>query len=171
MSAERIESLLAEIDATAEPGTLDRVRELVEELLALYGSGIARFLALLGEEGALSERLRGRVVQDETLSALLTLHGLHPEDAEARVEAALERVRPQLGAHAGGVTLLGIDDRRVVRIRLEGNCDGCASSAATLRNLVERAIEDAAPDLAGVEVDSSDAPADAGLLQIGRRHP
>jgi Fe-S cluster biogenesis protein NfuA len=169
MSADRIESLLAELNATAEPRTLDRVRELVEELLALYGGGISRLLSLLGEEGALSERVRQRVVEDETLSALLTLHGLHPDDVEARVEAALERVRPQLGAHAGGVTLLGIDDRRVARIRLEGSCDGCASSASTLRNLVERAIEDAAPDLAGVEVENGEHAAGTQLVQLGRR--
>jgi Fe-S cluster biogenesis protein NfuA len=169
MSAERIESLLAEISATAEPRTLERVRELVEELLALYGTGISRLLSVVGEDGALSERVRRRVVEDETLSALLTLHGLHPEDAEARVEAALERVRPQLGAHAGGVTLLGIDDHRVAWIRLEGSCDGCASSASTLRNLVERAIEDAAPDLAGVQVESADRATDGHLIQIGRR--
>jgi Fe-S cluster biogenesis protein NfuA len=171
MNGERIESLLAEIQSTAEPRTLDRVRELVEELLALYGSGIARFLALLGEEGVLSEGVRRRVVQDETLSALLTLHGLHPDDAEARVQAALERVRPHLGAHAGGVTLLGIDDRRFARIRLEGSCDGCASAAATLRDLVERAIEDAAPDLAGVLVESSAAALEGPLVQLGRRPP
>jgi Fe-S cluster biogenesis protein NfuA len=171
MSAERIESLLSEISTTAEPRTLDRVRELVEELLSLYGDGISRLLSLVGEEGALSERVRRRVVEDETLSALLTLHGLLPEDAEARGEAALERVRPQLGAHAGGVTFLGIDDRRVARIRLEGSCDGCASSASTLRNLVERAIEDAAPDLAGVHVENADRPTDGQLVQIGRRQP
>ena len=170
MSAERIEALLAEINASAEPRTLDRVRELVEELLALYGSGLSRLLALLGEEGALSEGVKRRVVQDETLSALLTLHGLHPDDAEARVEAALERVRPQLGAHAGGVTLLGIDERRFVQIRLEGSCNGCGASEATLRDLIERAIEDAAPDLAGVRVEGAEGRGDGRLVQL-RRQP
>ena len=41
----------------------------------------------------------------------------------------------------------------VVYLSLQGNCDGCASSAATLKTTIEQAIYAAAPDVAGIEVE------------------
>jgi Fe-S cluster biogenesis protein NfuA len=152
MSGERIEALLGELRTSAEPPTLVRVEELVEQLVDLYGSGIARILQLVDQSGALTEAVRRSLADDPLVSALLTLHGLHPHDVSARIEGALERVRPYLASHAGGVSLLGID-AGVARIRLEGTRDGGASSAATVRELLERAIQEAAPEIARVEVE------------------
>jgi nitrite reductase/ring-hydroxylating ferredoxin subunit len=44
------------------------------------------------------------------------------------------------------VELLGVDDG-VVKLRLEGSCKGCPSSAATLKTAIEEAIMAAAPDV------------------------
>jgi Fe-S cluster biogenesis protein NfuA len=170
VNGERIETLLGQIRQTAEPATVSRVEELVERLLEVYGGGLARILALVAEAGAMTAPLEGALASDPAVSALLTLHGLHPHDARTRVEAALARVRPYLGTHAGGVTLVGIDERGVAHVRLEGTCDGCASSASTLNDLVRRAVEEAAPEIAGVEVDNARAPTHpAPLVQLGRR--
>jgi len=180
MNGERIEALLGEIRTTAEPQTRERVEELVERLLEVYGGGLARILALVSEEGAMTASLENALVADPLLSALLTLHGLHPHDATARIEAALDRVRPYLRSHAGGISLVGIDERRVVRVRLEGTCNGCTSSDATLRDLVRRAVEEAAPEMAGVEVVDAAPPTHPPPhapphapphVQIGRRGP
>ena len=54
-------------------------------------------------------------------------------------------MRPALKSHGGEVTLLGVDDG-VVRLKMEGSCHGCPSSAATLKNTIEEAIIAAAPD-------------------------
>jgi Fe-S cluster biogenesis protein NfuA len=170
VSQDRIEVLLGQLRDTAEPATLARVEELVERLLELYGQGLGRVLSLLADGGAMTESLKAALTADPLVSGLLTLHGLNPVDVTARVEAALERVRPLLGAHAGGVALVNVDDRRVVHLRLEGACDGCASSRATLEGLVRQAIEDAAPEVAGVEVEGmSPATHAAPLVQLGRR--
>ena len=59
-----------------------------------------------------------------------------------------------------------------VRIRLEGHCQGCPSSMVTLKLAVEKAIYEAAPDVAAIEVlDPPDAsvsgpPAIAGLVSL-----
>jgi Fe-S cluster biogenesis protein NfuA len=98
------------------------------------------------------------------ISSLLLLHGLHPQDLEERVAAALERVRPDLHAHGGDVELLSIDDG-VVRLRMQGNCDGCPSSAATLKFTIEQAIYAAAPDVAAIEVEGIESPP-PGLVQL-----
>ena len=68
---------------------------------------------------------------------------------------ALETVKPTLAQHGGGVEFLGIDEG-VVRLRLEGNCNGCPSSSQTLRNLVETALDEVAPDRAGLEVTTAE---------------
>ncbi len=99
-------------------------------------------------------------------SGLLIVHGLHPYPVEQRVEAALERVRPYLGSHGGDVELLGVDDVGVVRLRLLGSCDGCPSSAVTLQLAVEGAVEDAAPEITGIEVETPVREAAGGLISI-----
>ncbi len=96
---------------------------------------------------------------------LLVLHDLHPDDVLTRVQAALDRVRPYLGSHAGGVSLLGVDADGVAHLRLEGSCDGCASSALTVKSAIEDAILVAAPDVVAVEAEGMVEPGPA-LLQI-----
>jgi Fe-S cluster biogenesis protein NfuA len=106
-----------------------------------------------------------RLATDHLVSALLVLHGLHPQGVAARVHEALDRVRPLLGAHGGGVTLLAVDGV-VARVRLEGACGGCASSGVTLRALVERAIAEGAPEVTSVEVVEADK---TDVVQLRRR--
>jgi Fe-S cluster biogenesis protein NfuA len=50
-------------------------------------------------------------------------------------------------------------------LRLQGNCHGCPSSAETLRQLIEQAIYQAAPDARAIEVE--DLAAGAGLQVAG----
>ena len=93
------------------------------------------------------------------MASLLLVHGLHPYDVETRVEQALDGVRPYLGSHGGDVELLGVTDDGVVRLRLLGSCDGCPSSSVTLKLAVEEAIEAAAPEVDGIEVEEPRPPA------------
>ncbi len=81
------------------------------------------------------------------------------------MSGALDEVRPYLLAHGGGVELLGIADG-VVRLRLEGACNGCPSSALTLRTAVEEAIARAAPDVERIDAEGAVEPSGSGLLQI-----
>ena len=55
-------------------------------------------------------------------------------------------------SHGGDVELLGVEDG-VARLRLQGSCRSCAASSATLELAVRQALEEAAPDLAGMEVE------------------
>jgi nitrite reductase/ring-hydroxylating ferredoxin subunit len=52
-----------------------------------------------------------------------------------------------------------------VRLAMRGSCDGCASSAATLKLAIEDAIQRAAPDVEAVVADGA-APVAPTLLQI-----
>jgi Fe-S cluster biogenesis protein NfuA len=169
MSGERIEALIAEIRSSADGPTVGRVEELVEELVDLYGTGLSRIVSLLHQAGAFTGALRAGLTGDPLVSALLTLHGLHPDDTTTRVQAALDRVRPYLASHAGGVSLLGIE-AGVARIRLEGSCDGCASSTAAAGELLERAVQEAAPEVTHVELERGPRAA-SDLVQLRRVSP
>jgi Fe-S cluster biogenesis protein NfuA len=148
---EAVEALLDRVESFPEPQR-EVTHELVQALLDMYGEGLARITASCEVP-----------VEDELVSHLLLLHGLHPVPVEQRVVGALDEVRPYLLAHGGGVELLGVSEG-VVRLSLEGACHGCPSSALTLRSAVEEAIMRAAPDVERIEADGVAEP--SGLLQI-----
>jgi Fe-S cluster biogenesis protein NfuA/nitrite reductase/ring-hydroxylating ferredoxin subunit len=157
----RIEELLGQIRSAGDPGTAETAEEIVRLVVELYGAGLERTVELAGPDAL------ERFVGDELVASLLVLHGLHPKDTETRVVEALDKVRPYLGSHAGGVELLGVDpEAGVVRLRLEGSCDGCPSSTQTVKLAIERAIEQAAPEVTAVEVENLTVEKEPQLLQI-----
>ena len=48
------------------------------------------------------------------------------EELKQKVEDALEEIRPFLQNDGGDITLVDIEDDRLVKVRLEGNCVGCS---------------------------------------------
>jgi Fe-S cluster biogenesis protein NfuA/nitrite reductase/ring-hydroxylating ferredoxin subunit len=152
----RIETLLGEIETLADPNARSKAAEMAQVLLELYGEGLARMMEVVarGEE---CERTFKVFAEDELISHLLLLHGLHPLDVETRVVQALEEVRPYLQSHGGNVELLGIEGG-VARVRLQGSCDGCPSSTVTLKLAIEEAVLKAAPDLEGIEAEGVTEP-------------
>jgi Fe-S cluster biogenesis protein NfuA/nitrite reductase/ring-hydroxylating ferredoxin subunit len=163
---DRIESLL---DGLTSGPDKDTAEELVGLLVEMYGSGLQRVVEVVRES---DPALVHRLAEDELVESLLLLHDLHPLDVDARVQRALDGVRPYLGSHAGGVEYLGVDADGVARLRLEGNCDGCPSSTLTVKMAIEGAIQTAAPEVTGVEVEGVAEPtAPTTLLQVGMGPP
>jgi len=155
-AGDRIEQLL-EASSSAGSVARERAEELVRVVVELYGAGLERALDIVHEAGQLSDELLDRLADDELVASLLLVHGLHPHDVHTRVERALEKVRPYLGSHEGDVELLEVTDEGVVRLRMLGSCDGCPSSAVTLRLAVEGAITATAPEVVGIEVEETPA--------------
>lgn len=152
-AGERIEALLAELRSVDDPRVQDTAEELVQVLVEVYGAGLDKIVQIVGADTAAGEAQVQRLADDEFVASLLILHGLHPQDTETRVQQALDKVRPYLGSHAGGCEFLGIDETGVVHLRLEGSCHGCPSSTITVKMAIERAIEAAAPEITGIEVE------------------
>jgi Fe-S cluster biogenesis protein NfuA/nitrite reductase/ring-hydroxylating ferredoxin subunit len=158
-----IERLLEEVDALPDPAARRAATDLVTALLELYGEGLRRVVAVVADRDDDGE-LGAALASDELVAHLLLLHGLHPEPVEARVRRALHDVRPYLESHGGDVELLGIEEG-VVRLRLQGSCEGCPSSAATLKLAIEDAVQRAAPDVERIEAEGAVAPPPP-LLQL-----
>jgi Fe-S cluster biogenesis protein NfuA/nitrite reductase/ring-hydroxylating ferredoxin subunit len=151
---ERIGGLTAELERVEDPEQRRLAEELSDALMDLHREGLERMLAAVDSEPA-----RRELAGDEVVRVLLLLHDLHPVPLEERVRAGLEKVRPYMESHGGDVELLGIEDG-VARLRLVGSCNGCAASASTLELAVQRALEETAPDLLGMEVEGAvEAPA------------
>ena len=144
---DRVEIMLGKLDAHPDTEVRETVRDLVRTLLDFHQAGLGRVMELAEDRGDLRSQLAG----DPKVEPLLLLHGLHPEQLSVRVERALEKVRPYLFSHGGSVELVGIEDGRI-RLRLQGSCNGCPSSAETLKNSIEEAILAAAPDVEEIEV-------------------
>ena len=90
-------------------------------------------------------------MHDQAVSGLLLIHGLHPVPLDTRLRGALEKVRPYMRSHGGNIELLSLENE-VARVKLQGTCKSCPSSAVTLELAVRRAVEEACPDLVGFEV-------------------
>jgi Fe-S cluster biogenesis protein NfuA/nitrite reductase/ring-hydroxylating ferredoxin subunit len=154
----RIEVLLGDLDRIGDASVRGKTEELIGLVVELYGAGLERIMELAYEAGPAGEQLFKQLIDDELIESLLMLHGLHPVDVETRVHNALEKVRPYLGSHAGGVEFVGVDEAGVAHLRLEGNCDGCPSSTVTVKTAIEGAIAEAAPEITGVEVEGMTEP-------------
>ena len=168
----RIEALLDQLADAGSPGALECAEQLVAAVLQLYGEGLTRVVAACRDD-ADGQQLLQRLADDDLVSNLLLLHDLHPLDVGLRIQQALDRVRPYLGSHAGGIEYLGVDSEGVAHLRLEGSCDGCAGSAATVHSAVERAVLSAAPEVLEVQVEGMVEPPQSkpALLQIGMHCP
>ncbi len=68
----------------------------------------------------------------------------------AKVEIALDEIRPFLQADGGDIALLSIEDETIVKVQLQGACVGCSVNQMTLRSGVEMTIKKHAPQIVKV---------------------
>jgi Fe-S cluster biogenesis protein NfuA/nitrite reductase/ring-hydroxylating ferredoxin subunit len=164
-AGDRIEALLQEFGAVADLRVRANAEELVRLLMELYGSALARILEVI-DDAASAHEIFDRLAADDLVASLLVLHGLHPLNVETRIVRALDRVRPYLGSHGGDVKLLGVK-AGVVHLRLEGSCHGCPSSMVTMKLAIEKAIEEAAPEVVRIEVEGASSSGSAASFGNG----
>jgi Fe-S cluster biogenesis protein NfuA len=68
----------------------------------------------------------------------------------AKVDIALNDIRPHLAVDGGNIEVVGVTDDMKVQIKWMGNCDGCSMSLMTLRAGVEQSIRSKMPEIQGV---------------------
>jgi len=147
----RVESLLREVGVqpTVERSA-EKAEELTRALVEFYGDGLSRILEIVHESaGERSAIIFDALCADRFVESLLALHDLHPLTLEDRVRAALDAVRPYLESHEGDIELDRVEGS-IAYVKMGGSCDGCPSSAATLKHGVEKAIFEKVPEIAEV---------------------
>ena len=75
-----------------------------------------------------------------------------------KVAEVLEAIRPSLQADGGDIELVEVTDDGVVKVQLQGACQGCPMSQITLSQGVERVLKDRVEGV--VSVVPADMPAD-----------
>lgn len=155
-AGERIDTL---VDSFGVGGTAarERAERLIREVVDLYGEGLTRIVRM--SDAAMLDHL----VHDDLVASLLLVHDIHPDDAPTRIRTALDGVRPYLGSHGGDVELIDVVDG-VVKLRLTGSCKSCPSSSVTLELAVTDAVQAAAPETTGLEVETTTETTDPEAL-------
>lgn len=69
------------------------------------------------------------------------------EELRLTVERALDEIRPFLQSDGGDISLLSIEDDKLVKVQLEGSCVGCSVNQMTLKSGVEMTIKKYAPQI------------------------
>lgn len=163
---QKIDALVRKVETIADPEARATALELFQTIMDLHGAGLERMMEIVFEGTAAGGELIDKLARDQLVASLLLLYGLHPLDLEARVVEAVEQVRPSLQSHGASVELLGVSDG-VVRVRIEKSSNGCGPPASALKQAVEEAIYEKAPDIAGLEVEGGVEPAfSTGLVQL-----
>jgi hypothetical protein len=134
----RIETLVAEMEAVADPVAKAAAKELVACVMDLNAAAFERVVQVAARYGTAGSSLMEGLIRDEAVSSLLILYGLHPQDFETRVRGALRNFE--------GVKVISIEDGRIV-LRMETQ----ERSESALR----QAIAVAAPDLADLNIEGT----------------
>lgn len=80
---------------------------------------------------------------NEVQPAFLAMFGLYQ-----RVDEVLDRIRPYVQQDGGHVELVDVNEQEgIVRIRFQGSCQGCPSSAMTLQMGIENEIRTSIPEI------------------------
>lgn len=72
------------------------------------------------------------------------------EELRLNVEKALDEIRPFLQSDGGDISLLSIEDDKIVKVQLEGTCVDCSVNQMTLKSGVEMTIKKYAPQIESV---------------------
>ena len=159
---ERIEALVAEIEALPLGAPRESARELVAALLELHGAALARILAIAAENGEAGGALVETMTRDPLVGSVLVLHDVHPRDLATRVQSAITAVSTTFRG-AAKIVLLGVDEG-AIRIRVD---DPPSGAAVRLRVALEEAILAAAPDRTSLDIAIE---GDTVLLPASRLH-
>lgn len=165
---ERIDKLVQRVSEMLDVDARNTALELLQAVMDLHGDVMSRIVEAL-EASESGRSSLAKLGADPLVCGLLVLYGVHPVSLEQRVAQAIEKVRPKLRKQSGMVELLGTADG-VVRVKIEASGHGCSSSPDSLRQTVEQAILEAAPEVIeivaeGVAVNAS------GFVPLGTLQP
>ena len=68
-------------------------------------------------------------------------------DLLKRVEIALAEIRHYLQNDGGDISLIGIEDDKIVKVQLLGSCLNCSVNQMTLKSGVEMTVKKYAPEI------------------------
>ncbi len=158
---QKIGGLVHDLETIADPASRAAAKELVQLLMDLHGTGLERIMELVFQSGESGPRIIDDLGQDQLVSSLLVLYGLHPDELQTRVERKLHQIDSTLHKMGAEAKLVSVDNGAVrVRARVDGHA--CGSTRRTVQATLEEAVYEAAPDLASLVIEGLEEPASSG---------
>ena len=139
---ERVQQLTERVDGLSDVHARTLAQELLASVIAMYGDGLTRIMDVIAGSREAGATILDELSQDGAVASLLLIHDLYPVPLRDRVLEALDTVRPYMESHGGNVELVELRDG-VARLALQGSCNGCAASRATLETAIEQALRGA----------------------------
>ena len=158
----QIETLLQQAESIADPAAREITHNTIRALMDLHGDGLSRIVDQVSELGPAGQSAMEAMAQDDVVSSLLLVYNLHPHDLPTRVRTAIAK----LPSHGKDVELLDIPPEGSIRLALHGH--HCSSSIGTLKTTIEQSILAAAPDAAGIQIETDPAGGAAGFVSPER---
>jgi hypothetical protein len=150
----RMETSIEALESIADPNARGLARDLLESALDLHAIALTKVLTIC-QETENGDLLIRNLLADAYVGAVVLLHGLHPQDAEARLRSKLAEMRPHWGVCGFRVELTHVDRTAArVRVAVSDNTDRETYKALALE--IEQVLTEAAPDLDGIVVEVSD---------------
>ena len=134
--------------------TVQALKSAIEDL---HKEALKRLIRVLKDDPASFARMR-EALSDQVVHGVLRFHGLVKESLQARLEKALDEVRPFMATHGGDVELVAVKPPDTIEIRLLGSCHGCPASSQTLSEGVEKAVRAHCPEIVHINQVSKGAP-------------
>ena len=72
---------------------------------------------------------------------------MNSKEIKEKVLKALDEIRPFLASDGGDISLVSIDNDKVVNVKLHGACVGCSVNQMTLKTGVEMTIKKYVPQI------------------------
>jgi hypothetical protein len=137
--------------------------ELLQAVMDFHGATLSRIVKLLSGSEAHRASL-SKLATDPLICGLLVLYGIHPVSLEQRVADAIEKLRLQLQKQGAEVELLAIGEDGI-RVKVS-RPHALAASPVQIRQTVEQAILEAAPEIAHLTIEGITSAAFVPVDQI-----
>ncbi len=71
--------------------------------------------------------------------------------SKMQIESVIDQIRPFLQRDGGDVKFIDYTPENYVVVELEGHCAGCPHAQLTIKNGIERILQENYPEVAGVK--------------------
>ena len=157
--------LIAQFDELPDGATKAAARDLVQLLMDVHGRGLERVMEIVFDSGDSGPKIIDKLGQDSIVGNLLLLYSLHPDGLEARIQSALDRIRPRLRKLACTIELENVQEG-AVQVRLATSGHSCGSTTKDLRAIVEDGMFEFAPDVTSLEILGLEEPTPVGFVTL-----
>ncbi len=159
MTPSDIEKLIERVEALPDAGSRGAALDLVKAVMGLHSEALARMLEIIA--GSAPEAGRA-LAADETVARVLALHGLHPDDFDARLGRAMNKLQIWFDSRGARIELVEAAPE-LVRLRITTARRGSGGDA---RRAVEDAIYEAVPEIAELVIDGAEEAENAGFVPL-----